>query len=190
MGHVDRFDKCVALSRLRLKRCKKRYHRVLGIWNLAGVNNNVIVLFAFICKDAEELRKSKEASDLGYRHWFQNQLGNVVINHGLHRAEEQWLYMSACRVNMFMRRSLLVIRRRRIRRRIRFGEVYTCITLTSIPHTPTCKCVYLLHKYLFSYLMNTYECVSYCTTWTSSPIPERSSVLQCLMRAVSVQAML
>ena len=122
MGHVDRFDKGVALSRLRLKRCKKRYHRVLGIWELAGVNNNIIVLFGEIVEDIEELKKSKESAALGYRHWFQNQLGNVIIDYGLRKAEEQWVHLSACVVNMFMRRCHLVIRRQRIREQIRFGE--------------------------------------------------------------------
>ena len=129
MGHVDRFDKAVALSRLRLKRCRKRYHRVLGMWMLAAVNNNVLVLFDKTCKDVEELRKSKESKGLGYRHWFQNQLGDSIIKRGLSLAEKQWVYLSACRVNMFMRRCHRVIQRRRalarIRERIRFDIHHT-----------------------------------------------------------------
>ena len=128
MGAVDRFDKCVALMRLRLKRCKKRYHRVLGIWYLAAGNNNCIALFAFIFSDVEELRKSKESSGLGYRHWYQNKLGNLVIDEGLRRAEEQWIYISACVVNMFMCRCRITLHRR-IRRQLRFSNQDTWSTL-------------------------------------------------------------
>ena len=74
MGHVDRVDKNVALSRMRLKKCLKRYHRAIFVWYLAIVLNNIIVLFDASFVDVEELRKSKEK--FGYKHWFQNSLGN------------------------------------------------------------------------------------------------------------------
>ena len=74
MGWVDRVDKNIALFRLRLKKCLKRYHRAIFLWYLALVLNNIIVLFDALFIDVEDLRKSKEK--IGYKHWFQNSLGN------------------------------------------------------------------------------------------------------------------
>ena len=68
MGHVDRVDKNVALSRLRLKRCIKRYHRALFVWYIAIVLNSVIVLFSLLFNDIETFIKSKKR--IGYKHWF------------------------------------------------------------------------------------------------------------------------
>ena len=81
MGHVDRVDKNVSLSRLRLKRCIKRYHRALFIWYMAIVLNNILVLFGLFFCDVDELMKNK--ARIGYKHWFQNQLGNTLIVEGI-----------------------------------------------------------------------------------------------------------
>ena len=81
MGHVDRLDKNVSLSRLRLKRCMKRYHRAIFLWYIAIVLNNVMVLFALLYHDAATLEKSK--GRLGYKHWLQNGLGNALIDKGM-----------------------------------------------------------------------------------------------------------
>ena len=62
MGHVDRVDKNVALSRLRLKRCMKRYHRAIFLWYLAIILNNMMVLCSLLCEDYTELERAKEAS--------------------------------------------------------------------------------------------------------------------------------
>lgn len=86
MGYVDRLDKNVSLSRLRLKRCMKRYHRALFVWYIAIVLNNIMVLFSFLFADIDELRKSKQR--IGYKHWFQNALGNGLIKHGIKIATE------------------------------------------------------------------------------------------------------
>lgn len=124
MGHVDRMDKNVALSRLRLKRCIKRYHRALFVWYMAVVLNNMMVLFDLLFSDTEELKKSKARfiyslimfmlvsvafakphgaayahihtctthslacthepqHRIGYKHWFQNSLGNALIQEGV-----------------------------------------------------------------------------------------------------------
>ena len=40
-----------------------------------------MVLFAFLFADMDELRKSKKR--FGYKHWFQNALGNGLIEHGI-----------------------------------------------------------------------------------------------------------
>ena len=88
MGLVDRLDKNVALSRLRLKRCIKRYHRAIFVWYLATMLNNIMVLFEMFIVDPEKFKKSK--SRIGYKHWFQNTLGNVLIDHGVQRAEIWW----------------------------------------------------------------------------------------------------
>ena len=110
MGHVDRMDKNVALSRLRLKRCMKRYHRAIFVWYLAVILNNVMVLFAALCCDATKLQKSKEASGVGYKHWFQLELGTVLINHGLHLARELKLRNAAVVVTSFCRLALVKLR--------------------------------------------------------------------------------
>ena len=62
MVHVDRMDKNVALSRLRLKRCMKRYHRAVFVWYMAIVLNNMMVLFDLLFSKTEELKKSKARS--------------------------------------------------------------------------------------------------------------------------------
>ena len=80
MGYVDRFDKNCAMFRLRFKRCIRRYHRAIFMWYLSLVVNNIIVLFDSLFTNADELRRSKEASNIGYKHWFQNQMGNRLIN--------------------------------------------------------------------------------------------------------------
>ena len=81
MGHVDRLDKNVALSRIRLKRCIKRYHRAIFMWFIAVILNNIIVLFNLLYPSAKTLRKNK--ARIGYKHWFQNALGNGLIDHGI-----------------------------------------------------------------------------------------------------------
>jgi len=68
MGYVDRVDKNVALSRLRLKRCIKRYHRAIFLWYLAIILNNFMVLFSLLFFDADNLKKSMESS--GVTHSF------------------------------------------------------------------------------------------------------------------------
>ena len=86
MGWVDRLDKNISLSRLRLKRCMKRYHRALFVWYIAAILNNIMSLFGFLFSDIDELRKSKQR--IGYKHWFQNALGNGLIQYGIKLATE------------------------------------------------------------------------------------------------------
>ena len=83
--------------RLRFKRCIRRYHRAIFIWYLSLVLNNIIVLFGFLFVDADELQRSKEACGLGYKHWFQNEMGNSLID------EINCLHRSAVKVVSFMR---------------------------------------------------------------------------------------
>jgi hypothetical protein len=86
MGHVDRVDKNVSLSRLRLKRCMKRYHRAIFLWYMAIVLNNIIVLFDLLFSDVVNLWRAKGRLD--YKHWFQNALGNALIEYATRRAKE------------------------------------------------------------------------------------------------------
>jgi hypothetical protein len=84
MGHVDRVDKNVALCVIRLRRCKNRYHRHLFLWLLAAVAfNNVLILFLIIFPDVEALMKQWENNDFGFKHWWQNDLGLTLIQHGI-----------------------------------------------------------------------------------------------------------
>ena len=72
MGHVDRVDKNVALSGIRLNRCKMRYHRHLFLWLLAAVGfNNVLVLFCILYVGCADLKDEHEQSSFGWKHWFQ-----------------------------------------------------------------------------------------------------------------------
>ena len=83
MGHVDRVDKNVALSSIRLLRCKLRYHRQLFLWLIAAVGfNNVLILFIMLYPLAAELQKQHESSGFGFKHWFQHELAGVLIKKG------------------------------------------------------------------------------------------------------------
>ena len=64
----------------------------------------------FIFLEYEELKRSKEAMGLGYKHFFQNQVGNVLMNHGLKLATVFWTELAAIKVTSFMH-SLLARRR-------------------------------------------------------------------------------
>ena len=103
MGNVDRFDKNVALSRIRLKRSMRRYHRVIFLWYICAILNNIMALMPFLFLEFDDFQKSKEAKGLGYRHFFQNQLGDVLICHGLKLAGEYWTYIAAVKVTTFFR---------------------------------------------------------------------------------------
>lgn len=141
MGHVDRVDKNIALSRLRLKRCMKRYHRAIFLWYrpvlytcfhtifrhaffmlsssismshiiryLAVILNNIMVLFDALFSDASELKRSKEAAGIGYKHWFQLELGSILIEHGLEIAREEKIQKAALMVTSFCRLTLAKLR--------------------------------------------------------------------------------
>ena len=103
MGHVDRFDKNVALMRIRLKRCMLRYHRVIFMWYICLILNNIMALLIFIFLEFDELQRSKEAKGLGYKHFFQDEMGNQLIKHGLKLAAAFWNHRNAITVTTFMR---------------------------------------------------------------------------------------
>ena len=79
-------DKNIEFMSIRLKRCIKRYHRALFVWYIAAILNNIIVLFDLLFPSAKTLRKNK--ARIGYRHWFQNALGNGLIDHGISLCKE------------------------------------------------------------------------------------------------------
>lgn len=64
--------------------------------------NNIIVLFDLLVAETPELRRSKQG--MGYRHYFQNEMGNVLIEHGIQLAEDEWVQRNTTVVNNFMRR--------------------------------------------------------------------------------------
>ena len=103
MGHVDRFDKNYVLFRLRLKRCIKRYHRSIFMWYLAVILNNILCLFDSLFPDVNNLKTSMESSGLGYKHWFQDELGGVLIVEGLRLAEEKLMQRAASTITRFIR---------------------------------------------------------------------------------------
>ena len=75
-------------------RCKQRYHRALFLgWLLptVGVINVMLVFVALWPADElEELKKkSKRCSTLGFNRWFQQQLGEALIAHGIQMAKDE-----------------------------------------------------------------------------------------------------
>ena len=64
------------------------------------------MLLGFLFVDADELQRSKEACGLGYKHWFQNEMGNVLIDEGMRISSELKLKSSALKVTTFLRIAL------------------------------------------------------------------------------------
>ena len=84
MGHVDRVDKNVSLSGIRLRRCKNRYHRQIFLWLIAAVAvNNVFILFLMLYPLATELQQQSEKNGFGFKHFFQHELSSVLIERGI-----------------------------------------------------------------------------------------------------------
>ena len=119
MGRVDRIDKDIALSRIRLKRCLRRYHRAIFLWYMASMYCNEVVLFDLIF-DTADLRKAK--ANVGYKHYYQNQLGNVLILRGIRIAENDKMNYNATIVIRFMCRTgaLRLLRTKRYRWQTQF----------------------------------------------------------------------
>jgi len=95
MGGVDRLDKVVALADIRMRRCKKRYHRVIFFWFLSAIGfNNVKVIFEWLIGKENLLALRKKHRDMGYFHWFQDMLAEAIIEHFLSKAaKEAELYL-------------------------------------------------------------------------------------------------
>ena len=115
MGKVDQVDKNFALSRIRLTRAMLRYHRVIFEWYICLVLNNSMALIVFIFLEYEELQRKKEATGIGYKHYYQNLLGNVIITRGLEMAEEYWTHWAATKLTSWLRRVLVLKRARSLR---------------------------------------------------------------------------
>lgn len=89
MGAVDRVNKEVALARMNLGRCPKRYQRQLFLGTDLPVVGlvNVRVAFGKLWPDVEQLQS--DAGVFGYKRWFQLQLGENIIRHGIDWCKEQ-----------------------------------------------------------------------------------------------------
>ena len=132
MGFVDRFDKNSALSRIRLKRSMRRYHRVIFMWYICVVLNNMMALMVFIFLEFENFQRAKEAKGFGYRHFYQNELGNVLIVHGLKLAGEFWTHWAAVKVDSFARGVLVRLRMKKLRSsKLPRQRVFGGVTVTS-----------------------------------------------------------
>ena len=87
MGHVDRCDKNVSLSKIKPRRCKKRYHRSIFYWLLASVGfSNVIAVFMSVFPDATDFEKKQNSAGIGFKYWVQDEMGNSLIKMGLRLA--------------------------------------------------------------------------------------------------------
>lgn len=137
MGYVDRFHKNCAMFRLRFKRCIRRYHRAIFMWYLALVLNNIIVLFGSLFANADELRRAKEASNVGYKHWFQNEMGNGLINEGMRLARAKKKNDATLRITSFCR--LVIAKRHLLRLRAAEQQPAVC-QLQSVQPPSTRRC--------------------------------------------------
>ena len=87
MGAVDRLDKIVALANIRIRRCKKRYHRAILFWYISTIGfNNVKVIFERLVGEEQVAALRKRHQRFGYFHWFQDELADTIISKFLARA--------------------------------------------------------------------------------------------------------
>jgi DNA polymerase III epsilon subunit-like protein len=87
MGAVDYMDKVVSFARIRLKRCKKRYHRAIFLWHLSvvGFHNTKIVWEILLGEEVVKELKKKHGR-FGFSHWVQKELANGLIVYGTRMA--------------------------------------------------------------------------------------------------------
>jgi len=84
MGAVDRFNKLLAGTGIRMNRCRIRFQRQLFLsflLPLVVVDTMIVWLEMMPRNDAEQLKK-KHNNLGGFNTWFQNQLGCAMIEHG------------------------------------------------------------------------------------------------------------
>jgi len=87
MGAVDRLDKVVALANIRIRRCKKRYHRAMFFWYVSTIGfNNVKVIFERLVGKEQVAALRKRHQRFGYFHWFQDELADTIISKFLSQA--------------------------------------------------------------------------------------------------------
>jgi len=87
MGAVDRLDKVVALANIRIRRCKKRYHRAIFFWYVSTIGfNNVKVIFERLVGKEQVAALRKRHQRFGYFHWFQDELADTIISKFLSQA--------------------------------------------------------------------------------------------------------
>ena len=78
-------DKNVALSGIRLRRCKNRYHRHIFFWLIAAVVvNNIFILFGLLFPLVDELKEKYEGNGFGWKHMFQHELAHILMTRGTH----------------------------------------------------------------------------------------------------------
>ena len=87
MGHVDRCDKNVSLSKIKPRRCKKRYHRCIFYWLLASVGfSNTLAVFMCLFPNATAFEKKTNSGSIGFKYWAQDEMANSFIAMGLRLA--------------------------------------------------------------------------------------------------------
>ena len=65
---------------------------------------------------ADELQRSKESCGLGYKNWFHNEMGNVLIDEGIRMATEMNLKKSVLKITTFLRLALAKMRVTRLKK--------------------------------------------------------------------------
>ena len=92
MNFVDRVDKSNALACIRMRRCQRRYHRVIWFWYLSTVgHHNVKVIWEWLIGDEAVKALRKKHQRFGFFHWVQLQLGQGLIKEGIKEAKEECL---------------------------------------------------------------------------------------------------
>ena len=97
MGGVDRFNRALAGTRMAMGRCKQRYHRALFLGWLLPAVGVLIVMVIFVAlwpkDELVDLKKSRRClgrcPTLGFNRWFQQQLGEALIEYGTRLAKDQ-----------------------------------------------------------------------------------------------------
>ena len=92
MGHADRFNRALADTRMAMGRCKQRFHRSMFLgWLLPAIMINIMILFVMLwpVTAMKKLKKSKHCATLGFSRWFQQQLGEALIEVGVRLSKEE-----------------------------------------------------------------------------------------------------
>jgi hypothetical protein len=84
---VDYMDKVVSFARIRLKRCKKRYHRAIFLWHLSVVGfHNTKIVWEILLGEEVVKELEKKHGRFGFSHWVQKELANGLIVYGTRMA--------------------------------------------------------------------------------------------------------
>ena len=84
-------DKIVSSIKVKLKKCKQRYHRSLFIWHLCtvGYNNTRIIAETLAGKEKIDYVKKLGERTMGYNHWLQICFASKLVQRGIKMSVEE-----------------------------------------------------------------------------------------------------